>query len=283
MHSLTNSRWFIRGFVVLLVLAIAGSSVLAACSNGSDDDGEGATPEGQATPEAPAGAPEGPTFSDGQSIGEARNAADEDAVVATVDGQPVYLADFLERKRSVEVNLDYMQRVAESGHPAAEGIQATIDLVNQAGVENVAFASLIRDLALFQRATDEGHVPSEQEIADQTAAVRAAFDEGQIGEVAKGYVDAVGQDQYWNEIYPEVARRGLAIEKMQAAFQQQHDPNDQEALAVAWNGIEQETVEGAEVTVEDQDAVSPATVEGAVGYLRAALELDNAQAATPTG
>src|SRR3990172_92315 len=62
-----------------------------------------------------------------RQVGAARESAPSDKVVAEVNGQAISLADFAEKRRMAETNLDYMRGEVANGNINAEDIQSRIE------------------------------------------------------------------------------------------------------------------------------------------------------------
>ena len=59
-----------------------------------------------------------------------------------------------------------------------------------------------------------GLVPTDEELAENIKYARAAFDNGEYDPYNKDYAESMGEDIYWNEVYPAKARAMLSINKL---------------------------------------------------------------------
>lgn len=215
-------------------------------------------------------------FDNGKSVGEAFINTPEGIVIGKVGNQSLFLSEFLQSKRSVESNLDYMRRQIAGGNRFADELQARIDLIEDAGVSNVALGSLISDLALQERALAQGFSVTQDEVAEYIASVRGPVEQGNANPSIYGYIDAVGQDRYWNEVLPAIASRQLPIENMNRSFREGLPSKDLASQKRIWNNFQQAIVEQTPIQLLREDLVGPANVQNALAYLEAYWAYDGA-------
>ena len=87
-------------------------------------------------------------------------------------------------------------------------------MVTKWGVETASLAKLIQDLALFEKAKELGLTATDEEVAENQKFSRQIYDEGEYDAYNKGYVESVGEDTYWNDVYPRKAKLSLSIDKL---------------------------------------------------------------------
>ncbi|MDA8219231.1 MAG: hypothetical protein M0Z94_16625 [Dehalococcoidales bacterium] len=95
-----------------------------------------------------------------------------DARVAQVGQQDMTLADFEASKAAVTADLAYMRDEIAKGSMFTADLEARVQLIEEAGIENVALAGLISKTALYQQAIDAGYDATDEEVASAVAAQR---------------------------------------------------------------------------------------------------------------
>jgi hypothetical protein len=200
---------------------------------------------------------------------------DDDPAIARVDSECIPLSDYAERLRIVEIGIEYAERepLPDDPDPFWDNLRARHELVISYGPETVALAGAIMHSALYQKAVDEGHTPTDEEVAahrDRTrlrteglaglielVKLAQAHDEAgftelleksnhpdivgflensppselmaalaeddwrlleQFLEEGEVYLESIGRERYWNEIYPEKLRREMAVAILEEAI-----------------------------------------------------------------
>lgn len=194
------------------------------------------------------------------------------AVVAKVGDQTITLGDLRASEETVRSqqspNGGVPSRVIQQMPPSyRHQMEIRNDLIKQAGVPNVALAGLISDDATYQYALEQGCAATPQSVN-----ARVAQDKGLASKAHDPLPAAYGPD-YWTKIYPEVIRRLLAENRLRAALTASSIPSIWSTAsatppATAWNSLTQRVIQHAHVTVQDPTAIAPATVSGALKYLR---------------
>ena len=92
---------------------------------------------------------------------------DDDPAIARVDSECIPLSDYAERLRIVEIGIEYAERepLPDDPDPFWDNLRARHELVISYGPETVALAGAIMHSALYQKAVDEGHTPTDEEVA----------------------------------------------------------------------------------------------------------------------
>jgi hypothetical protein len=205
-------------------------------------------------------------------VGKARASADA-RVIAMVGQEPITVGDFQEKVKVVETNLEYMKGQISEGSPSSPFLQAYIAIIEEAGVYNVALAGLIQEKALYQHALANGYEATEQEITAQVERQQSLIATDVQGIApAKAYIEAVGEERYWSELYPAKAKRELSIQKMWADVVAGARTNQERTEK--WNQLQKEVITNTKVELLDPEAVEGATVEGALAYLNDYWQLE---------
>ncbi|HLI51408.1 MAG TPA: hypothetical protein VKU87_06400, partial [Thermomicrobiaceae bacterium] len=120
-------------------------------------------------------------------------------------------------------------------------------------------------------AVQQGCQPTAQEVT-----ARVAHDENLMtgGKAADRslYTSIYGPD-YWTMTYPDVIRRLLAKNRLNASLTASLIPPpfstaEATAPATAWNSLAWRVVQQAHITVKNQTAIAPASVSAALKYLK---------------
>ncbi len=241
----------------------------------------------------------------GTAFGKARVSADDDVVVR-VNGYPITNAELVESRLRYYRNLESMQRAAARAVPAdqwddtasdadfasndprspiheymiTDGFTAYIRALEKYGGDVVGLAALIADYAEFSAAIDAGYSASEAEVAEYVEMARdalnrqsasAASDWGMLPEM-QGYIDAVGENRFWAEIYPDQLARDIAIGKWhQAAISEYNGGEDTALHAETADKILHEltlsALDNADIEIVDAEKAR-ANPDKALAYLR---------------
>ena len=157
-------------------------------------------------------------FQAGQMATSTSDASDSDILIAKVGKSSISLADLKEEK----LHATHMETLAQreldglgpdTGLPTKH-LEAVYGVTTKWGVETASLAKLIQDLALFEKAKELGLTATEDEIEENQKLARQAYDNGEYDAYNKGYVESVGKDTYWNDVYPRKAKLSLSISKL---------------------------------------------------------------------
>ncbi len=169
-------------------------------------------------------------FQAGQMATSTSDASDSDILIAKVGESSISLADLKEEK----LHATYMETIAkreldgsgpETGLPTKH-LEAMYGVTTKWGVETASLAKLIQDLVLFEKAKELGLTATKDEIAENQKFAKEAYDNGEYDDYNKGYVESVGEDTYWTDVYPRKAKLALSISKLRA-----HVAEEGEAVA----------------------------------------------------
>ncbi len=199
-----------------------------------------------------------------KQVGEARASGGSTGVVR-IGQQVVMLDDFQAQVRVVETNLEYMKGQFNTGSPDSAYLEAFVQLIERAGIPNVALGSLIQDRALYERALANGFNATDQEVTAQLERDRNLVQNTPEGARVAAYIKAVGEDRYWSDLYPATLRREIAIQKMWNATVT--GIADQGSREAKWNDVQKQAISSVSIEVLAPDAIAPATVNDALAYL----------------
>lgn len=241
----------------------------------------------------------------GTAFGKARISADDD-VALRVNGYAITNAELVESRLRYYRNLESMRSAATRAVPAdqwdevaadadfasndprnpihehmiTDGFTAYIHALEKHGGDVVGLAALIADYAEFSAAIDAGHSASEAEVAEYVEmtmdalsrqSASAASEWGILPEM-QGYIDAVGENRFWSEIYPDQLARDIAIGKWrQAAISDYNGGKDIALHAETADKILHEltlsALDNADIEIVDAEKAR-ANPDDALAYLR---------------
>ena len=157
-------------------------------------------------------------FQAGQMATSTSDASDSDILIAKVGQSSISLADLKEEKLHATHIATISQRELDGSGPdtglPTKHLEAMHGVVTKWGVETASLAKLIADLALFEKAEELGLTATEEEVAENQKFSRQIYDKGEYDAYNKGYVESVGEDTYWNDVYPRKAKLLLSIDKL---------------------------------------------------------------------
>lgn len=205
-----------------------------------------------------------------QAASEKAQASEDTPGVVRIGQQVVTLDDFREGVRIVETNLEYMKGEISKGSFDSSFLQEFVQLIERTGVQTVALGSLIQDRALYERAVANGFSAADQEVTARLERDGELFRDPPIGAQttayqATAYIEAVGEDRYWSELYPAMLRREMAIHNMWTATMA--DFADQGSRKTVWADVQKQAIGSVSIEVLAPDAIAPATVKDALAYL----------------
>ena len=237
-------RWQIYAVALLLATAVIGAmyGVLSATVLGKDD-----------------------VFSQGTR----KPLSEDDVVVVKVGDQPILLSEFTERLKSEENNQLYVQRQINLDTDFSKYLNARQETTASFGAANAALGGLIVESALFQRAVRLGYAGTSSEVADASAGARGAVEQGIVSPRYLDFVATIGEDRFWDEIFPVAVYRTISIEKMRGDLASGEFDLEWDLAQPAWLNIQEQALAETDVVLIDPEKVHPATVGGAVGFLEA--------------
>lgn len=241
----------------------------------------------------------------GTALGKARVSADDD-VALRVNGYSITNAELVESRLRYYRNLESMRSAAARAVPAdqwdevasnanfasndprnpihehmiTDGFTAYIRALEKHGGDVVGLAALIADYAEFSAAIDAGYSASEAEVAEYVEMTRDALNRQSASDVSEwgmmpemqGYIDAVGENRFWSEIYPDRLARDIAIGKWrQAAISEYNGGKDTTLHAETADKILHEltlsALDNADIEIVDAEKAR-ANPDEALAYLR---------------
>lgn len=235
--------------------------------------------------------------SDPESAG-IRRAEDLGAAAGQANGQPILLvngvtvweSDLAELLVGVRTNREFMRTfIPEIEDPAARmDTEDRLALIEAHGDDAVALASVILTAAKEAVARREGHTPEVSEVSEAVANLRQQIeaapdnDDASGFDAAQAYIEAIGEERYWNEIAPRQQQRNLAIGNLRATL---GGETRQERL-LAWAQFQKQLIAELRITVPGQSEISSDQIARALDYLGVFLDREeslNLQDPIPLG
>ena len=182
-------------------------------------------------------------------------APDSDILIARVGESSVSLADLKEEKLHATHMQNLAQRelngsIPETGLPTKH-LEAMHGVVAKWGVETASLAKLIQDLALFEKAKELGLTATDDEVEENKKRAKEAYDNGEYDGYNKGYVESVGEEAYWNDVYPRKARLGLSITKLHAHVAKEGEAVVHRDAKILWLNYTEAVMAKADVSLSE--------------------------------
>ena len=205
----------------------------------------------------------------------ASDSNEDDPVVATAGDVSITARELQEAvlhlQHSKEMAERELQGLGEETGQPTDYLEDRHNLVLKWGDENAALASLIQDRILYQKATELGYEVTEEELEESIEWARDAYERGYWDAYNQGYIESVGEDRYWDNIYPALATRSMAIEKLyDGVFEKVGTRYYDEETPLRYQ-FEEGVIAAAEITVPESEEHS-ATKDGVMGFLDAVRE-----------
>ncbi|MDE2844983.1 MAG: SurA N-terminal domain-containing protein [Chloroflexota bacterium] len=223
----------------------------------------------------------GTFWSDDYQRGQATasESSEDDSVVATAGDMSISARELhqavLHLRHMKQMAEKELQGLGEDADLPTDYLQDRHNLVIEWGDENAALASLIQEHVLHQKATELGHEVTDEELEESKEWAREAYERGELDGYTQGYIDSVGADHYWDNIYPALATRSMAIEKLYDGVAEKAGTQSHDEVRVHWHNFEEEVISAAEITVPESEEHS-ATLDGVMGFLDNVRETNRA-------
>ena len=203
----------------------------------------------------------------------------DDTVVATAGDECITLRELQESVLHLQPSKELAERELQGlgvywGQDLAFFV-ARHNLVLKWGDDNVALSGLIHERIICQKATELGYQVTDQELEENIEWARDAYERGEYDAYNQDWIDSLGADHYWDNIYPELAARSLAIDKLRKGVEEEVEIVDYVAVRPSWRDFQEEVIAAAEFTVPASEDHS-ATLDGVLGLRDESREIDRA-------
>ena len=222
-------------------------------------------------------------FRAGQLAGLSAEESDSEIVIAKVGESSISLAEFKQELHHLEYAKSVSQRELdglgpETGAPTGY-LKARHVTVLKWGSENAALASLVQNLALFEEARALGLSATDEQVAENMAMARAAYENGEYDPYNEGFVASTGEVAYWDDVYPGKAVMMLSIGNLHGQITGEAVLyRDAKAL---WVDFTEAVLAKTVITLPDSDHHST-TVENVLGFLADVREVDRESLLIPS-
>ncbi len=210
--------------------------------------------------------------------------SDSDILIAKIGELSVTLADLKEEISHTAHMSTVSQRELdglgpETGSPG-KYLQAMHGVVAKWGTETASLSKLIQDRVLLEQAEDLEVAATEDEIAENQAMARDAYDNGKFDEYNKGYVESVGKDTYWNEVYPAKAKLLLSIGNLRNHIEEEGEATGYASAKTLWVDFTEAAMDEADITLPES-AHHSTTLDDVLDYLSDVRDVDRESLLTP--
>ena len=216
-------------------------------------------------------------FQAGQLTPSTSDESDSEILIAKVGEESLSLAQLKEEKLHVaHMKLLSERELAGLGTEAelpSKYLEARLGVVIKWGPETAALASLIQNLALLEEARALEVSATEEEVAENTALSRAAYDNGNYDPYNKGYIASIGEDTYWADVYPGKAEILLSIDNLHNHVAEEGEAVVYRKVKTLWVSFIEAVL--AKTVIELPDSVHHSTtLEDVLGFLSDVRDVD---------
>ena len=215
-----------------------------------------------------AGALRSDDYRTGQVTGSDAN--QDDTVVAAAGDVSISARELREAVMHLQHYKEYAERELQgwgedTGQPT-DYLEARHNLVLKWGDDNVALSGLIQEHILYQKAVELGYEATEEEVEENIRWARDAYKRGQWDAYNQGWVESVGEDHYFENIYPALVTRSMATDKLYEGVAREVGTRYYDGEPALRYTLEETVLSEAEITVHESEEHS-ATLEGVMGFL----------------
>ncbi|MXZ90447.1 MAG: hypothetical protein F4W95_10520 [Chloroflexi bacterium] len=212
----------------------------------------------------------GAFWSYGNRTGPATTSDSNGDVVATAGNSSISARELQE----AVMHLQHMKQMAERelqglgedmGQPT-DYLESRHNLVLKWGDDNAALAGLIHERIMYQKAVELGYDATEEELAENIEWARESYERGQWDSYNQGYVESVGEEHYWESIYPVLLARSMAIQKLYEGLAKEVGTRYYDGESPLRYTFEEAVLAEADITVLESEEHS-ATLDGIVGFM----------------
>lgn len=207
----------------------------------------------------------------------ASDSSEEDVVVATAGEVPITVRELREAvmhlQHSKELAERELQGLGEDIGQPTDYLEARHNLVLKWGDDNAALAGLIHDALIYQKAVELGYDTTEEEVQENIEWARDAYERGQWDDYNQRWIESVGEEHYFANIYPALVTRSMAIDKLYGGLAEEVGTRYYDGEPPLRYIFEEAVLAEADITVLESEEHS-ATLDGVVGFLEDVRETD---------
>ncbi len=218
------------------------------------------------------------SYEDRGGQASASASSEADTVVATAGGVSITLGELQEElmhlQQSKVEHLQLMEQIAsgefqemgEETEKSTDFLEALHNLGLKWGDDNVALSGLIEDHVLYQKAVELGYEATEEELEENIEWARDLYERGEWSEYNQVWVESVGADHYFENIYPALVARSMATEKLYEGLGKEVGTRYYDGEPPLRYQFEEAVLAEAEIIVLESEDHS-ATLDGVLGFL----------------
>ena len=169
-----------------------------------------------------------------------------------------------------------LQGLGEDMGQPTDYLESRHNLVLKWGDDNAALAGLIHERIMYQKAVELGYDATEEEVEENIEWARDAYERGQRDPYNQGYVESVGEEHYWENIYPVLLARSMAVEKLYEGLAKEVGTRYYDGEPPLRYIFEEAALAEADITVLESEEHS-ATLDGVAGFLEDVRETNIAR------
>ena len=109
---------------------------------------------------------------------------------------------------------------------------------------------------------------TDEKIDENRQHARQAYDNGELDPYNQAYIDSIGEDTYFDEVYPVLAARSISINNLQSGIAQEKGNTH---ARIHWQTFVEEVINAAEIYIPESEEHS-ATIDGVLGFLDSVRE-----------
>lgn len=193
----------------------------------------------------------------GQLASSSSTPSDGEITVAKVGKAGITLAQLKEEILHMEQAYTLSQRQldglgADAGAPT-KFLRARQGVVTKWGTEVAAMANLVRSLALVHAAENKELSVTADEVTANVKYAKEAYENDQYDSYNKGYVESVGEDEYWDTVYPAKAKAMLTINKLYASVVAEGEEGNYPSAKTLWINFSETTLAKASIAIPESE------------------------------
>ena len=209
-------------------------------------------------------------FQAGQATTASSETDDADVLVAKVGETAISLATYKEEVRHLEQMKTLAQRELDGLGTETElptkYLEARQVVLLKWGTDTAALSDLIQRHALFAKAEELEVAATEEEVNENIALAKAAYEDGDYDTYTKGIIEATGEDTYWAVVYPPKAKLALSVNNLHGHVADEGDAVDYKDVKTLWIAYTEAVMGKAVIELPESDEHS-VTLEDVQGFL----------------
>ena len=173
------------------------------------------------------------------------------------------------RNHRAKISITRLARFPE--FMVSDGLKQLAAAMGKHGADAGALGAVIVEYARYSQAVEDGFTVSDDILAQEVAKIKAIYESNiqtskhsDLGEF-KGYIEVVGEDRFWNEIYPHKLRMQIVIgewRRVSVLNNATSDPPSSKDWDTTFYALDQELLAKVQVQVMDASVLKTTVAEG---------------------